>query len=90
MNREALVDYTIEETGYVIEKGLTVRIPVASFHYDPAYFPDPESFIPERFSDENKHNIKPYTYMPFGEGPRACIGTLPPQLLFQKKIFYVF
>lgn len=69
-----MVDYTLEETGFVIEKDLTIRIPVSAFHYDPEYFPDPENFDPERFSNENKHKIKPYTYMPFGEGPRACIG----------------
>lgn len=45
-----------------------------SLHYDENYFPDPEKFIPHRFSDENKGNIKPFTYMPFGVGPRNCIG----------------
>lgn len=45
-----------------------------SLHLDPQYFPDPLTFNPDRFSDENKHNIKPFTYMPFGVGPRNCIG----------------
>lgn len=44
-----------------------------AFHHDPKYFPDPEKFDPERFSDENKS--KPEIYMPFGMGPRACIGS---------------
>lgn len=38
------------------------------------YYPNPNKFDPERFSPENKHNIVPYTYMPFGTGGRACIG----------------
>lgn len=60
--------------GYKIEPGDTVLIPVWSLHHDPEYFPDPEKFDPERFSEQNKELIKPYTYLPFGEGPRMCIG----------------
>jgi cytochrome P450 family 9 len=41
---------------------------------DPKYYPNPEVFDPERFSEKNKHNIKPFTFSPFGVGPRACIG----------------
>lgn len=41
---------------------------------DPEYFPNPEQFDPERFNKENKKNIKDFTYIPFGEGPRMCLG----------------
>lgn len=43
-------------------------------HLDPKYFPDPNKYDPERFSDDNKSNIVKGAYLPFGEGLRKCIG----------------
>ncbi|KAL7302463.1 hypothetical protein TKK_0005111 [Trichogramma kaykai] len=60
--------------GYRMKKGQALVIPVYGFHTDPRYFPEPEKFDPERFSPENKVKIDPYTYLPFGIGPRECIG----------------
>lgn len=57
-----------------MEKGKSVWIPVYGLHHDPQFFPNPEEFDPERFSDENKDKIVPGTYLPFGLGPRNCIG----------------
>lgn len=57
-----------------IEKGMLFWLPIHAIHRDPKYWPEPEKFDPERFSDENKGNIKPYTYIPFSSGPRNCIG----------------
>jgi hypothetical protein len=45
-----------------------IIIPIYSLHRDPQYYPDPDRFDPERFSDENKSKINPYTYLPFGTG----------------------
>lgn len=67
-------DYTIPETNLVVEKGIQVVIPVLGLHRDPNYFPDPEKFEPERFSDEAKRHRPNYVYLPFGEGQRICIG----------------
>ncbi|XP_011705668.1 PREDICTED: cytochrome P450 9e2-like, partial [Wasmannia auropunctata] len=58
----------------IIEPNIAVLFPVYSIHHDPKYFPNPDKFDPERFSEENKDNILPYTYLPFGFGPRKCIG----------------
>jgi cytochrome P450 family 9 len=58
-----------------IKKGEVVWIPIYSIHHDSEIYPDPEKFDPSRFSDENKNKIKPCTYLPFGSGPRNCIGT---------------
>nr|XP_022911518.1 probable cytochrome P450 6a14 [Onthophagus taurus] len=60
--------------GAEVEKGTKVFISVMGLHRDEEYFPNPDKFDPDRFSDENKHNIVPYSYIPFGEGPRICIG----------------
>ncbi|KAI7815406.1 cytochrome p450 [Rhyzopertha dominica] len=70
-----------------IPKGTMVAIPIAGIHYDPKYFPEPDKFDPERFSDENKANIVPGSYMPFGIGPRNCIGSRFA-LLEIKVLFY--
>ncbi|XP_076269064.1 cytochrome P450 6k1-like [Rhynchophorus ferrugineus] len=67
-------DYTIPDTKVTIKKGTAVLISTWGLHKDPEYFPNPEKFDPTRFSQENKKNIRDYTYMPFGEGPRMCLG----------------
>uniref|UniRef100_A0A1A9Z592 Cytochrome P450 n=1 Tax=Glossina pallidipes TaxID=7398 RepID=A0A1A9Z592_GLOPL len=59
---------------FSIPAGMPVYIPVYAVHMDPKYFPHPHEFQPERFSPERKKLITPYTYMPFGLGPHACIG----------------
>ncbi|KAL0841595.1 hypothetical protein ABMA28_015254 [Loxostege sticticalis] len=60
---------------YRLNPGDIVYNMVNAIHLDPKYYPEPETFIPERFSDANKHNIAPFTFMPFGMGPRACIAS---------------
>lgn len=57
-----------------VEVGTNILIPLYGMHRDPKYFKDPDMFIPERFGDENKDGINPYVYIPFGVGPRKCIG----------------
>src|SRR5262249_25444279 len=47
-----------------------------AMHHNPKYFADPESFIPERFSKEREAEIPRYGYLPFGAGPRICIGNM--------------
>lgn len=51
-------------------------IPCLGLHRDAKYFPNPDLFDPERFSDENKTKIVDGTFIPFGSGPRNCIGEL--------------
>ncbi|EEC07771.1 cytochrome P450, putative, partial [Ixodes scapularis] len=74
IERSALNDYVLGDTGIKVPKGCVVVVPVYSMHHDPEYFPDPTTFDPNRFVDENIDSIRPYTYLPFGAGPRNCIG----------------
>ncbi|GJQ73208.1 Cyp6a9 [Trypoxylus dichotomus] len=74
LGRVCTEDYRIPSTDIVIEKGTSVIFSPWALHRDPEHFPDPEKFDPDRFSAENKGNIVPGTYFPFGDGPRTCIG----------------
>ncbi|XP_034102595.1 probable cytochrome P450 9h1 [Drosophila albomicans] len=70
------IDLKDENNQFVVslKKGDVLFIPIIALHYDPENFAEPTEFRPERFSDENKQEIKPFTYLPFGVGPRNCIG----------------
>ncbi|CAG2104891.1 unnamed protein product, partial [Medioppia subpectinata] len=72
--RTASEDYRLGDTGIIIKKGQSVEVPIYAMAHLDEFFPNPESFIPDRFLPENKHNIVPYTYLPFGGGPRNCVG----------------
>lgn len=49
---------------------------VSGLHYDPSYYPDPHKFDPNRFLNEKIQERHQFCYLPFGEGPRRCIGTI--------------
>ncbi|NXX22534.1 CP3AO protein, partial [Podargus strigoides] len=71
---ERVCKKTVELNGVTIPKGMVVMIPAYALHRDPEYWPEPEEFRPERFSKDSKESIEPYTFLPFGAGPRNCIG----------------
>lgn len=73
-SREPLTDTTIQ--GFPVKKGTTVMVPFYNIQRDPAFWDAPDSFRPERFSKENEKAITKYTYLPFGAGPRVCIGNM--------------
>jgi cytochrome P450 family 9 len=78
IDRRCGKDYTInldDDKSIVIRKDQIVIFPTFSIQRDPKYFEDPEKYDPYRFSDERKGSIIPGTLMPFGSGPRGCIGS---------------
>uniref|UniRef100_A0A8C5WEN0 Thromboxane-A synthase n=1 Tax=Leptobrachium leishanense TaxID=445787 RepID=A0A8C5WEN0_9ANUR len=70
--REASHDTTL--MGYKIPAGTVVEIPVVCLQNDPTYWTEPDKFQPERFTEEEKQKRHPCVYLPFGSGPRSCIG----------------
>lgn len=81
-NPDGLGDFTLKA-------GDNIVIPIAGLHRDPKYFPNPDKFDPERFSEENKNNIPPSTYMPFGAGPRTCIANRFALMEAKAILFYL-
>ncbi|XP_017770184.1 PREDICTED: cytochrome P450 9e2-like [Nicrophorus vespilloides] len=80
VDRVCVKPYTIpavneSESPVHIKIGDVLWLPIIGMHYDPELYPNPDTFDPDRFSEENKHNIKSSTYLPFGIGPRNCIGS---------------
>ncbi|XP_019532375.3 probable cytochrome P450 9f2 [Aedes albopictus] len=77
VDRLCVQDYTLDDDQGLrchMEKGTGVWIPIYGIHRDPKHFPEPDKFEPERFSEQRKGDIQSGTYMPFGIGPRSCIG----------------
>lgn len=62
---------------------MSVSIPIYGIHLDEQYYDNPEEFRPERFTEEEKAKRPNYTYLPFGDGPRVCIGMMLEIFLLQ-------
>ena len=71
-NRQCSEDYDLN--GIHIPAGTEVMIPIYALHHDPDAWPDPEKFDPERFRGPSKDAIHAFQFLPFGAGPRNCIG----------------
>lgn len=74
LTRVATADHTLSGTDYTVRKGHHVYIPLIGIHYDPEIYPDPDRFDPDRMTPEEMKKRHPCSFMPFGMGPRICIG----------------
>jgi cytochrome P450 len=72
MSRQAIADATID--GHAIRAGTSILLPIYAIHRHAKRWERPDEFDPTRFSPENETAISRYQYMPFGAGPRVCIG----------------
>ncbi|CAH1117829.1 unnamed protein product [Phaedon cochleariae] len=73
VDRICNLDFKVPGMDLVIEKGICVMVPIFGLCRDENYFPEPDKFIPERFSKEGRSDNK-NVWLPFGKGPRYCIG----------------
>lgn len=75
LDRKCTVPFTLKsgDKEVHIPKDTAIMFPVLGFHNDRKYYPEPRKFDPERFG-EDKDKLVPGTFLPFGIGPRNCIG----------------
>ena len=74
LSRQAINDDVV--CGYQIPAGAQLSLSTFAVHRDPRWWSEPERFDPERFTPERAAGRPPYAYLPFGGGPRLCIGNM--------------
>jgi len=74
--RQSTLSYTFNGTKVCVPKDQKIFIPVYAIHRDPSIYPKPDIFNPERFNKEAVQSRHPMFYLPFGDGPRNCIGMM--------------
>ncbi|CAF4834850.1 unnamed protein product [Pieris macdunnoughi] len=73
LDRVPVNDYQLTDD-IVLEKGIPIMVNVAALHHDERFFPEPNEWRPERFLTSSEFDALNYTFLPFGEGHRSCIG----------------
>ncbi|AFM14505.1 cytochrome P450 [Turneriella parva] len=73
--------------GYLLKKGAQLQTGIIALHRNPRYWSEPDRFKPERFLGENAEPSVKQAFMPFGAGPRKCIGSVFAMLEMQTAIY---
>lgn len=73
LERRVSVD-SYDLNGIKLERDTLVQIMPGAIHYNEKFYPDPSLFKPNRWLPEKKHLLTPYTFLPFGGGPKNCVG----------------
>lgn len=69
-----LLDDDVWVNGKRLLKGSNVALLIDTTHRDPSVYPDPEKYDPDRWNPENVSKIPKEAFIPFGYGPRVCVG----------------
>jgi cytochrome P450 len=72
LSRMAMTD--LEVDGYLVREGSALLVGIGAIHRDPELWDDPLAFDPGRFTPENSRDRDRWQYLPFGGGPRKCVG----------------
>ncbi|KAJ0177518.1 hypothetical protein K1T71_007527 [Dendrolimus kikuchii] len=75
LDRISSKEYRVDDK-LTLPAGSVVYVNAVGLQSDPNHFPQPEQYDPDCFLPENERSIPPYTHIPFGDGPRNCIGEL--------------
>ncbi|KAJ8401409.1 hypothetical protein AAFF_G00386400 [Aldrovandia affinis] len=84
------VEHNCTVNGQVLPKGATLDIPAGCLHHDPQHWPEPDRFNPERFTAEARASRHPFVYLPFGAGPRGCVGMRLAHLEIKMALVHIF
>ena len=86
--RNVTIPWKIPDTDITLPVGTAVIIPISALHRDDEFWENPTEFRPERFNAANKDKIKTGTYIPFGAGPRQCMGSIYAK--FETKMVLIY
>ncbi|XP_035894739.1 probable cytochrome P450 6a14 isoform X2 [Anopheles stephensi] len=66
--------YSVEAANVTLDRDTMLMVPIYAIHHDATLYPDPERFDPDRFAPDAVHSRHTHAFLPFGDGPRNCIG----------------